>query len=92
MTGILEKARNLYNLKNGTFRDVSEHEGGRNSVYICHIYGEDRYVLRISRLEDRTEEDYLAEAEFVHFLAANDAPVSDVVASVNGRFVEKVDY
>ena len=30
--------------------------------------------------------------EALKFLAANDAPVSDVVASVHGRFVEKVDY
>ncbi|MBO4678896.1 MAG: phosphotransferase [Lachnospiraceae bacterium] len=92
MNEILKQAQSLYFLKNCTFREVSEHEGGRNSVYVCHIYGADSFVLRISKLEDRTEEDYLAEAEFVHYLAANNAPVSDVVASINGRFVEKVDY
>ena len=90
MKGILEEVQKLYYLRNCTFKKVKGHEGGRNIVYICHIYGDDTYVLRVSKTEDRTEADYLAEAEFVHFLAANDAPVSDVVASTNGRFVEKI--
>lgn len=91
MRNIIEKAKSLYNLKTGTFREIPAHEGGRNKMYVCHIYGEDRYVLRISRLEDRTEEDYLAEAEFLHFLAANEAPAVDVIASVNGRLIETVE-
>ena len=91
MRDILEKAKTLYYLKAGTFREVPAHEGGRNKLFVCNIYGEDRYVLRISGLEDRTEEDYLAETEFLHFLAANDAPTVDVIASVNGRLIETVE-
>ena len=39
-------------------------------------------------LGDRTEKDYLAETEFVHFLAENGAPVANVIPSVQGRLVE----
>jgi len=39
---------------------------------------------------DRTEEDYLAETAFVHFLAQNGASVADVIPSVNGKLVERV--
>ena len=55
---------------------------------MCRKDGENRYILRISGLGDRTEEDYLAETEFVHWLAQNGAPVADVIPSANGRLVE----
>ena len=45
-------------------------------------------MLRISATGDRTEEEYLAETEFVHYLAENGASVADVVPSKNGRLVE----
>ena len=53
--------------------------------------GEKQYVLRISTLGDRGEEDYLAETEFVRFLAENGAPVADVVPSVQGKLVECIE-
>ena len=53
--------------------------------------GEKQYVLRISALGDRSENDYLAETEFVRYLAENGAPVADVIPSVQGRLVERVE-
>ena len=86
-----EKAKALYALQGYEFRQVSGHDGGRNLVYVCSRDGKDRYVLRISALGDRMEEDYLAETEFVHYLAANGAPVADVIPSVRGRLVECIE-
>ena len=78
----------LYRLEGYDFTAVPGHEGGRNGIFVCRKDGENRYILRVSGLGDRTEEDYLAETEFVHWLAQNGAPVADVIPSVNGRLVE----
>ena len=88
MKKILEYTKELYALKNCEITPVAGHEGGRNQVYVCSEAGEKKYVLRISSLGDRKEEDYLAEAEFVRYLAGNGAPVADVIPSVNGEFLE----
>ena len=86
-----EKAKKWYALDNYELRPVPGHEGGRNLVYICSLNGEKKYVLRISALGDRTEEDYLAETEFVRYLARNGAPVTDVIPSVRGKLVERME-
>ena len=91
MTGILDQAINLYSLEGCAFTPVSGHEGGRSRIVIVSRNGEKQYVLRISVLGDRSENDYLAETEFVRFLAENGAPVADVVPSVQGRLVERLD-
>ena len=91
MNGILQKAKALYGLEAFELKPVPGHEGGRNDIRICRKDGENRYVLRISGLADRTEEDYLAETEFVHYLAEHGAPAADVIPSVNGRLVERVE-
>ena len=91
MTGILEQAKNLYSLNGCAFTPVSGHEGGRNRIAIVSRNGEKRYALRISALGDRSESDYLAETEFVRFLAENGAPVADVIPSVRGRLAERVE-
>ena len=91
MEQIIEQAQKLYPLEDCIFTPVSGHEGGRNRIVIVSHDGEKQYVLRISTLGDRSENDYLAETEFVHFLASNGAPVADVISSVNGRLVEIID-
>ena len=88
MNGIPEQAKHLYALEDCAFAQVSGHEGGRNRIMTVIGNGEKRYVLRISDLGDRNENDYLAETEFVRFLAENGAPVADVIPSVRGRLVE----
>ena len=91
MKQILEQAKYLFALEDGSFAPVSGHEGGRNRIMIVSRRGEKQYVLRISALGDRTENDYLAETEFVRFLAENGAPVADVIPSIRGRLVERVE-
>ena len=88
MNRILEHVKALYPLKDCTFTEVSGHEGGRNRIVIVSRDGEKQCALRISALGDRSEADYLAETEFVRYLAENDAPVADVIPSVQGRLVE----
>ena len=91
MNDILEQAKTLYALKDCAFSQATGHEGGRNHICIVRRNGENRYVLRISDLGDRTEEDYLAETTFIRFLAQNGAPVADVIPSVHGKTVERVE-
>ena len=91
MEQIIEQAQKLYPLEDCIFTPVSGHEGGRNRIVIVSRNGEKEYILRISDTGDRSENDYLAETEFVHFLASNGAPVADVIPSVNGRLVEIID-
>ena len=91
MNRILEKAKQLYALEDCTFAPVSGHEGGRNQIVIISRNGEKQSVLHISALGDRSKNDYLAETEFVRFLAENGAPVADVIPSIHGRLVERVE-
>ena len=88
---ILEQAQKLYVLEACTFAPVSGHEGGRNRIVTVSRNGEKQYVLHISALGDRSDEEYLAETEFVRFLAENGAPVADVIPSVHGRLVETIE-
>ena len=87
----IRAAKEFYGLEEYEFRPVPGHEGGRNQILICTRNGENKHILRVSTLEDRSEEDYLAETEFVHYLALNGAPVADVIPSVNGRLVQCVE-
>ena len=91
MNGILEQTKTLYALKDCTFTPTAGHEGGRNDIFIVSRNGENQYVLRVSALDDRNEEAYLAETEFVRYLAQNGAPVADVIPSVHGNLVERME-
>ena len=91
MINILDKAVNLYNLEGYKFTQIAGHDDGRNLVYVCSKNEVKEYVLRISALGDRSEEEYLAETEFVRYLAENNAPVADVIPSKNGKLVEALD-
>ena len=91
MKNIMEKIMEYYPLKGYECRPVPGHEGGRNLIYICSLNGEKRYALRLSALGDRTEEDYLAEAEFIRYLADHGAPVAKIIPSVRGKPVECIE-
>jgi len=84
----LENAVELYDLSEYEIGETAGHEGGRNLIYICKRNGTPEYVLRFSMIGDRTKEEYLAEAGFVHYLAENGAPVADVIPSSKGNLVE----
>ena len=90
MTGIPEQIQKRFALEGCTFTPVSGHEGGRNRIMIVSRSGKKQFVLRISALGDRSEDDYLAETEFVRYLAENGAPVADVIPSVHGRLAERM--
>ena len=91
MISIIEQVKKCYSLEGCTFTPVSGHEGGRNRIVIVSRGGNKLYVLRISDIEDRNENDYLAETEFVRFLTENGAPVADVIPSVTGKVVEHIE-
>ena len=91
MIKMIEQAVKLFSLQDYDCHEIEGHEGGRNRIFVCSKDGEKRFVLRISATGDRTEKDYLAETEFVHYLAQNGAPVADVIPSVNGKLVEVVE-
>ena len=91
MNGQLREAAALFGLERCKASEIPEHNGGRNQIIVLENDGGEKYILRISRLKDRTEEDYLAETEFVHYLAAHGAPVTDAIKSKNGNFVERIE-
>lgn len=91
MKQILEQTKHLFALEDCTFTPVSDHEGGRNRIFIVSRDGNKQYVLRIADIGDRTGNDYLAEAEFVRYLAENGAPVADMIPSARGRMVERME-
>lgn len=91
MEWIVERAKALYGLEGYDLSPVVGHEGGRNLIWACAGNGKREYVLRASPLGDRTAEEYLAEAEFVRYLAQNGAPVADVIPSLRGHLVETVE-
>ena len=92
MKEVINKIKVLFNLEDYKLIKKEEHKNGRNIIYICTKNGENKYVVRISPLEDRIEEDYLIETEFVHYLSKNHAPVIDVIPSINGKYVECINY
>ena len=81
---ILDAASVLYRFDARIAAEIPGHRGGRNRVY--RLGGE--RVLRVSASADRTFSDYLAETEYVRYLAQNGAPVADVYPSVNGKYAE----
>ena len=91
MNKIYEQIKNIFDIKDYTFTPVTGHEGGRNRIIIVSKNEDKQYILRISDLGDRSEKDYLAETEYVHYLAENGAPVAYVIPSVNGRLVESME-
>ena len=91
MKRIIEQVKHLYALEDCGFTPVSGHEGGRNQIVTVSRNGEKQYVLRISALGDRSGNDYLAETEFIRFLAENGAPVANVITSAQGRLVEHME-
>ncbi len=91
MIRIIEQVKQLFDIEDYTFTPVAGHEGGRNRIIIVSKNEDKQYILRISDLGDRSEKDYLAETEYIHYLAENGAPVADVIPSVNGRLVESME-
>lgn len=81
-----------YGLEDYTFLPVQSHEGGRNVVYLGECNKKSGVVVRISYQNDRRKEDYLAELEFVRYLAENGAGVANVISSKEGNLIEELEY
>ena len=84
-THLLPIISELYGLKICEIKSINAHEGGRNLVYGCG-----NKIIRIAFLKDRSYDDFLAETEYVRYLAENGGGVSNVVNSQNGNMVEKI--
>lgn len=80
-----------YGMDGYSMEPVGSHEGGRNVVCICEKEQEPSRVLRVSYQNDRSEEDYLAELEFVRYLHDNGASVVNVISSKDSKLVEAID-
>ena len=91
MEQIIEQAQKLYPLEDCIFTTVSGNAGGRNRIVIVSHDGEKQYVLRISTLGDRSENDYLAETEFVHFCHIFDSTCANCFSSVHSLPGSSVD-
>lgn len=83
---LINKMTKIFSLPKEDIERLPGHEGGRNKIYRCA-----RGILRVTELADRNLDDYLAEAEFVHFLSLNGAPVADIQKSKYGNFVEQIE-
>ena len=92
MKRILEFSKNVYKLNLYEINQVPTHKCGRNIVYVCSLNKENKYILRVSILKDKEEKDYLAEIEFIRYLAKNGAKVADALPSVNNKYVECFEY
>lgn len=86
MSFLLER----YDLEGYEMTPIHEHEGGRNKIYLCHSETRDDTVIRVSNLDDRTKDDYLAELEFVRFLYTHGANVANVLDSLNHNLLEQI--
>lgn len=83
---LINRMAQIFSLPKKDIEKLPGHEGGRNKIYHCA-----RGILRVTELADRNLDDYLAEAEFVHFLSLNGAPVADIQESKYGNFVEQIE-
>lgn len=91
-TYLIPRIKELYALNGFVISLIVGHEGGRNIVYSCDKNGEKGVMIRLSYLPDRTREDYLAELEYIRYLADNGASVANVLNSVNGKLLEELNY
>lgn len=89
---LLPTISKLYGLNGYEIKMIAYHYGGRNLVYTCERTGSNPLILRVSYLNDRTQEDYLGEVEYVRFLFENGGSVSNVVISKSGNLLEKLVY
>jgi len=91
-TYLLRAITELYDLTGYVFRPAHTHDGGRNAVYICEKENADARVIRVSFLPDRSREDFLAELEYIRYLAEHGGSVANVINSRNGNLLEEITH
>ncbi len=82
----------LYGLEGYKISPIKAHAGGRNVVYNCEKDGAGAKILRIAFLNDRSQEDFLSEVEYIRYLFEHGGSVSDVVGSRNGKLLEEITH
>lgn len=82
----------LYGLEDYKISPIKAHAGGRNVVYNCEKDGAGAKILRIAFLNDRSQEDFLSEVEYIRYLFEHGGSVSDVVGSRNGKLLEEITH
>jgi Ser/Thr protein kinase RdoA (MazF antagonist) len=87
-THLLPIITELYALNGYEIKLINAHECGRNVVYVCENAA--HKVIRISFLDDRNREDFLAETEYVRYLYEHGGSVSNVINSRNGNLLEEI--
>lgn len=88
---IIEELKKVFHIDKDKLTIIPGHEGGRNlTILLENPITLIKRVIRISKLYDRSLEDYEAELEFVHYLAENGAAVADVLLSKRGRLCETI--
>jgi Ser/Thr protein kinase RdoA (MazF antagonist) len=89
---LLPLVSELYGLVGYETRPVKAHSGGRNVVYNCEKEGAAAKIFRIAFLNDRSQEDFLGEVEFIKYLFEQGGSVSDVVSSRKGNLLEEITH
>jgi len=82
---LLALIEELYELGGCAATRMQPHEGGRNLVYACGAA-----IIRVAFLPDRNREDFLAELEYVRYLAEHGASVANIIASRDGNLLEEL--
>lgn len=91
-TYLLPIISELYGLEGYKISPIKAHAGGRNVVYNCEKDGAGAKILRIAFLNDRSQEDFLGEVEYIRYLFEHGGSVSDVVGSQNGKLLEEITH
>ena len=89
---LLPQISELYGLSDWEIEPINPHDGCRNLVHTCVKDNGVPKIIRISFLKDRNSDDFLAECEYVRYLAENGGNVSNVVSSCNGSLVEEIVF
>ena len=91
-THIIPLVLELYALKNHEIKQIPPHDGRRNLIYTCEKKSGSAKIIRISFLDDRTREDYLAELEYVRYLSEYGGSVANVISSSGGNLLEEITH
>lgn len=82
----------LYDLDGYETSLINAHDGGRNVVYNCEKKGANEKILRVAFLNDRSQEDLLAEVEYIQYLFEHGGSVSSVISSRKGNLLEEITH
>lgn len=87
---LLPRIIELYALEGYAISPIKAHIGGRNVAYTCDKEGAKAKIIRISFLDDRSQEELLAEVEYIRYLFEHGGNVSNVISSRNGNLLEVI--